>query len=147
MITFQLLDASHPRWEALARYAEKSAWQAGPALARAMRNGDFSDWERVIAALDEGAICGYCTVTKEDCIPNVPYTPYVGFVFVEEGHRGQRLSQRMIQFAMDYLKQAGFSRVYLTSDHENLYEKYGFSVVDRKRATWGAEEKIYMRTI
>jgi hypothetical protein len=46
---------------------------------------------------------------------------------------------------MDYLKGVGFDQVYLVSDHENLYEKYGFRVIDRKIAPWGSEEKIYMK--
>lgn len=35
--------------------------------------------------------------------------------------------------------------MYLVSDHENLYEKYGFRVIDRKIASCGSEEKIYIR--
>ena len=46
---------------------------------------------------------------------------------------------------MDYLKNAGFDKAYLVSDHENLFEKYGFVVIDRKIAPWGSEEKIYMQ--
>ena len=61
--------------------------------------------------------------------------------------RGNRLSQQMMNYAMDYLKRVGFDRVYLTSDHENLYEKYGFEVIDKKVAFWGGEEKIYMKHI
>ena len=49
------------------------------------------------------------------------------------------------QYAIDYLKTVGFDKVYIVSDHENLYEKYGFSVTDRKTAPWGSEEKIYMQ--
>ena len=30
---------------------------------------------------------------------------------------------------------------------ENLYEKYGFNVIDRKTAPWGSVEKIYMRKL
>ena len=43
------------------------------------------------------------------------------------------------------LKVLVFNKVYLVSDHENLYEKYGFSVIDRKMAPWGSEEKIFMQ--
>ena len=66
-------------------------------------------------------------------------------MFVDEAYRGHRLSRQMISYAMDYLKSVGFDRVYLVSDHENLYEKYGFRVIDRKIAPWGSEEKIYMQ--
>ena len=114
-------------------------------MANTMDNNVFQDWERVVVAIDNEKICGYCTVAKTDCIPNVSYTPYIGFLFVDEAYRGNRLSQQIICYAMDYLKSVGFDKAYLVSDHENLYEKYGFRVIDRKIAPWGSEEKIYMQ--
>ena len=72
-------------------------------------------------------------------------TPYIGFVFVDEEYRGNRVSQQMIGYAIDYIKNVGSNKVHIVSDHENLYEKYGFRVIDRKIASWGSEEKIYMR--
>ena len=66
-------------------------------------------------------------------------------MFVDEAYRGNRLSQQIISYAMGYLKSVDFDKVYLVSDHENLYEKYGFRVIDRKIAPWGSEEKIYVQ--
>lgn len=134
-------------WNVVAEFAEKCSWRAGKALARAMERNSFEDWERVIIAVIDDKICGYCTVEKTDCIKNVPYTPYISFVFVGEEYRGHRLSPKLIEYAMGYLRSVGFEKVYLISDHENLYEKYGFSVVDRKIAPWGEEEKIYMQLL
>ena len=48
---------------------------------------------------------------------------------------------------LSYLQTLRFHQVYLVSDHENLYEKYGFKVIDTKTAPWGEIEKIYMREI
>ena len=48
---------------------------------------------------------------------------------------------------MAYLKSIHFEKVYIVSDHENLYEKYGFNVIDRKIAPWGSEEKIYVQRL
>ena len=110
-----------------------------------MEHNAFSDWERVIIAVEHEKICGYCTVSKTDCIPDVEYTPYIGFLFVGEEYRGNRLSQQLIEYAMEYIKTIGYNKVYIVSDHENVYEKYGFRVIDRKIAPWGAEEKIYIR--
>ena len=146
-MTFELLTASSEKWNSLIRYAEACPWGAGMALAQAMKNNAFTDWERVLAALDGEKICGYCTIAKTDCIPDVSYMPYIGFLFVDEACRGRRISQQMIQYAMGYLKTLGFPAVYLVSDHENLYEKYGFRVIDRKKAFWGPEEKIYIHDL
>lgn len=112
-----------------------------------MSDNTFTDWERVIVALYENNIAGYCTVAKSDCISNVPYTPYIGYLFVDEKYRGHRLSQKLISYAMSYLRTLNFSQVFLVSDHENLYEKYGFKVIDKKPAPWGEMEKIYMREL
>jgi predicted N-acetyltransferase YhbS len=135
-------------WTKVIDYAENCSWKAGISLANAMKKEHFTEWERVFIAIDDYAeIAGYCTVTKTDCIPDVPYTPYIGFMFVGEKFRGNRISQKLIIEAMAYAKMLGFEKIYLVSDHENLYEKYGFSVIDKKIAYWGAEEKIYMQLV
>ena len=144
---FKLMTPSDALWNDVAEYAENCSWRAGKSLSSEMKNRSFSDWERVIVCLEDRAICGYCTVAKKDCIPNVSYTPYIGYLFVGEPYRGNRLSQKMIAFAMGYLQSIGFDRVHIVSDHENLYEKYGFTVIDRQIAPWGEEEKIYMQTL
>ena len=139
------LTAADAEWNVLANYAENCSWGAGRTLAEEMRQNHFTGWERVILAEDQGRIAGYCTVSGTDCIPDVPYMPYIGMLFVGEEYRGKRLSQRMIDDASEYLKELGFSEVYLVSDHENLYEKYGFQVIDEKMAPWGRMQKIYRK--
>ena len=146
-MNIRLLTASDEMWNTVRNYAADCSWRAGKSLAHNMENNGFSEWERVIAALDGENVCGFCTVTKTDCLPNVSYTPYIGYLFVDEKYRGNRFSEQLIRYAMKYLKTVGFERVYLVSDHIDLYEKYGFYVVDRKIAPWGTEEKIYMREI
>lgn len=105
-------------------------------MAAWMRSQEPLPWERAFAALDQGKICGYCTLAARDCIPGITYTPFVGYVFVEEGYRGHRLSQRLIQTALQEAKRLGYPAVYLISDHEGLYEKYGFVPVDAAPAPW-----------
>lgn len=144
-MNFRTITSADELWRKVRNYAESCSWRAGKTLANAMDNHGFVDWERVVVAIDNGKICGYCTVSKTDCIPDVDYTPYIGFMFVGEEYRDHRLSQQLIEYAIDYIKDIGFDRAYIVSDHENLYEKYGFRVIDRKNAPWGAEEKIYMR--
>ncbi len=141
------ITASDEMWNKVKNYAYNCSWKAGKSLANAMMNKDFKDWERVIVAFNNDEICGYCTVAKTDCIPNLNYTPYIGFLFVDEKYRGNRLSQKLIVYSMTYLNSVGFDKVYLVSDHENLYEKYGFEVIDRKISPWGSEEKIYIQKI
>ncbi len=144
---FLAITPSDAMWETVSRFARSCSWRAGASLSKEMESRAFTQWERVMVALNGQDIAAFCTAAKKDCIPNVPYTPYIGYVFVDEKYRGRRLSQRLLSFAMDYLKTVGFQRVYLVSDHENLYEKYGFRVVDRKMSPWGEMEKIFMHDL
>lgn len=144
---FTALSSSDNQWNEVSSYAEKCSWKAGTLLAQKMNNNEFSDWERVIVASENGNICGYCTIAKTDCIPDVDYTPYIGFVFVDEKYRGNRLSEQLIRYSQRLLRESGFDRVHIVSDHINLYEKYGFQIIDQKNSPWGTMEKIYMQKL
>lgn len=144
---FMTITSSDNMWDKVSEYAQNCSWNAGKSLSKNMSENVFTDWERVIVALHGQNIAGYCTVAKSDCIPNVLYTPYIGYMFVDEKYRGHRLSQQLISYAMSYLQSLGFHQVFLVSDHENLYEKYGFKVIDRKMAPWGEIEKIYVQEL
>lgn len=131
-------------WQKTIEYALRCSWKAGPFLGRAMKENQFSDWERVFVVLKQENVIGFCTLAKTDCIPDVSYCPYIGYVFVDENHRGKRVSEKMIGHALAYAKKLSFEKVYLVSDHINLYEKYGFVKIDEKKDLWGNNEKIYM---
>ena len=134
-------------WDRLIAYAENCSWSAGPYLAKMMREGQFIDWECVFAARIGGEIAGYCTLTNKDCMPHLSYTPYIGFMFVGEPFRGKRLSQQLIQSALDDAKALGFSTVYLTSGEHGLYEKYGFVKTEDAKDCWGNDEQIFRISI
>ena len=95
-----------------------------------MRNNDFADWERVIAAAEDETVIGFCVFEENGNIPdNFDCKPFINFVFVDEKWRGQRISEKMIRFALDYAKELGYNKVYLKSFHHGLYEKYGFKKI------------------
>ena len=144
---FELLTKDSTNWEKTKHYAKNSSWSAGRFLANLMEQEYFKDFERVVTVSIDDNIIGYCTITKEDCIKNVSYTPYIGYLYVDENYRGNRISEKLINFSSNYLKEQGFDKVYLVSDHINLYEKYGFSVIDEQVAFYGAKEKIYVKEL
>ena len=136
-----------PLAEKLIAFAKQCSWDAGPCFAGYLEYDRYVGFERAAAAVDGDNIAGYCNVLKEDCLPDLPYTPYIGFLFVDERYRGQRLSQKLLTFCEDYLRGLGFERVYLTTDHDNLYEKYGYVYLESHMADWGEIEKLYVKEL
>ena len=142
------LTPEHPLWEKMIAFAEGCSWKAGPFLARRMKENGFLPWERVIAACDGEEIAGFCTLTQKDELPEaLPYSPFIGFVFVEERYRGQRLSQKMIEEASRCAKALGYTSVYIMSGEEGLYEKYGFHKLGDFETIYATTDQLFEKKL
>lgn len=138
------MTAEHERWGDVAEFAEKCSWKAGKVLAEKMRNGGFKGWERVFAAFDGGKPVGFCTFTETDTLPpKYLYKPFIGFVYVDDMHRGQRISEQMIEAVRHYSRINGYGRIYLTSSEKGLYEKYGFVKLGDYKTIYGMVEQLF----
>ena len=144
----ELMTYGHPLWERTAAFAENCSWRAGPVLAEMMRKNAFRGPERVVAAHEEGRIVGYCTFAENDELPEGSgYTPFVGFVFVDEGARGKRLSEKMIAAAAAYARSLGYGALYIMSGEEGLYEKYGFEKLGEMETIYGTVDRLFVKKL
>ena len=138
----------HPLWDKTISFAENCSWKAGAFLANMMRNKEFSETERVIAASEDGKIIGYCTFAMKDELPDdVVYSPFIGFVFVDEGSRGKRVSEHMINAASDYARSIGYEAIYIMSGEQGLYEKYGFEKIGDFMTIYGSEDQLFQKVL
>ena len=121
---------THEKWEITAAFAEKCSWRAGKLLSVKMRNGYFKGWERVFAAFANGKPVGFCTFTEKDTLPpKYLYKPFIGFVYVDEYHRGQRISGKMIEKVRHYARINGFGRIYDCHQTITLMESYNYFII------------------
>lgn len=143
-----VINAAHPAWENVAAYADGCSWRAGAYLAQLMRENRFAAWERVFAAFDGETQVGFCTLTAKDEMPETSvYTPFIGFVFVDEAYRGRHISGQLISAACAYAKTLGYEKVYLTSDEQGLYEKYGFVKNGEVENIWHEMTQLFAKII
>lgn len=140
----RILDREDIYWNRTIEMAEKCSWRAGASLAKRMRENMFEDFECPFAVVEYDKIVGFCTITKTDYIPNCTYTPWIGFVFVDEKYRGNRVSEKMIKKVFEYAKREGFEKIYIATGEENLYEKYGFVQIDTLESYGNTLETILM---
>ncbi len=146
MLRLYLMAQGHPYWDKTISLAEKCSWRAGPLLAERMRRNEFLPWERVCAACVDGAAAGFCTFTrKDDLLEEYAFTPFIGFVFVAEPHRGKRLSETMIQSILPYARELGYERIYVMSGETGLYEKYGFKKLGIYETIHGSVDQLFTK--
>ena len=144
-----VISYGHPLWDKTISFAENCSWRSGPYLARKMRNNEFEKIERVIVATENNMPIGFCTfILKEDELPeDTKQSPFVGFVFVDEKSRGKRISEKMIDAALDYSKTNGYQIVYLISGEIGLYEKYGFEKIGNVTNINNKSEQLFQKKL
>lgn len=131
----------------LIHYARNCSWIVGRHLASLLEEDLFSDWESTFVATIDEHIVGFCTFMETDYYPDNKYFPWISTIFVEEKYRGNRISQQMIEFVIEYAKKNGFSKVYIPSDMVGFYEKYGFEKIDELINYGGDIDNVFMKNI
>ena len=142
------MTSAHPLWQKTTSFAETCSWRAGAALAQKMRENDFAQNERVLIALENNEIAGFCTFSNKDELPpQYDFTPFIGFLFVDEKYRGHRLSSKLIDTACSLAKEQGFSKIYIMSGEVGLYEKYGFEKLGDYATIYRTTDQLFVKKL
>lgn len=88
-------------------------------------------------------IIGGAGLITNDFISREDLYPWICAVYVEEDCRGNAYSSQLLQKAKEDAKKFGFSHVYLSTDLEGFYEKYGFHYLGIGYHPWGESSRIY----
>ena len=117
-------------------------------MAEKMRANDFENNERALVALRDDDAAAFCTFTNRDEMPKeYGFGPFIGFLFVAEKYRGNRLSEQMVNAACNEAKEQGFSATYLMSGDVGLYEKYSFTKVGDYKTIYGSADQLFSKTL
>jgi len=147
MLEIFAMTQEHELWNATITFAENCSWKAGPYLAQLMKQNKFLEWERVFAVCEDGEVVGYCTLTAKDELPDTyDFTPFIGFVFVDEKCRGKRISEKLINSVADYANKLGYETIYIMSGEQGLYEKYGFEKIGEYRTIYDSVDQLFKRS-
>lgn len=141
------IDKESIYYNKLIDYAKSCSWIAGPHLADMLEQDAFYGWESAFAAVLDGQIVGYCTFMKTDYYPENRYFPWISTIFVDEEHRGKRISEKMINEVIAYAKEHNFFKVYIPSDMLGFYEKCGFERIDELENYGGDVDYIFRKDI
>ncbi len=77
-------------------------------------------------ALDKDKIIGGLGVIENDFHNRPDLSPNVCAVFTEEDYRGQGVAGALLQFVVEDMKTFGIDTLYLLTDHDSFYERYGW---------------------
>src|SRR5699024_4240541 len=78
-----------------------------------------------IALIDESVIGTYALI-RNDLNSRQDLHPWLACLYVDQMHRGKAIGSLLLEHAIKETAKKGFEKLYLTSDLENYYEKYGW---------------------
>jgi tRNA (cmo5U34)-methyltransferase len=139
-----LEDFPHYR-QALTDYVEKN-WKPVFKSFTAVLNEISSrekELPRCYMMLKGDNIIGFYQLVEQELILRKDLSPWITCVFIDEKERGQRLSSQLLEHGRMVAGKLGYTKVYLTTDHIQFYEKFGFREIGLDQFEWGRPTKIY----
>lgn len=116
-------------------YLRSIEWGAGKHLAALLEKDAFAAEYGTSAGLyfvqQDGGLIGFGALVEKDYLPRPALKPWIALVYVDPKARGQRLSEKIVRYLEMQTSQRGFKQVYLVSQHLGLYEKYGYTLLEK----------------
>lgn len=134
----------------LARIKE-CEWGAAQFLCELLRDkklkGLTGENTRLLMLTEGEKLVSFCTLAEKDDIQPTELTPWIGFVYTRPEYRGRRLMGELLRYAEELARAEGKERVYISTNHTGLYEKYGYAFYAMMKDVEGEDSRVYMKRL
>ncbi|TMW70371.1 GNAT family N-acetyltransferase [Alteribacter natronophilus] len=94
-------------------------------------------------AVEENKIIGTAALIRNDLNSRQDLCPWLACLFVDKEHRGKQIGSQLLNYGLKLAADLGCQKLYLTSDLENYYERYGWMRNGVAYGVSGEDIKIY----
>lgn len=132
----------------LAEQIGQGQWSAARFLAELLREDSFHETlgkGTLFLLMDGQKMAGFVTLTERDCIDDPAMAPWLGFLYVFPEYRRRGCAGKLLAHGVAAAQAKGYTRVYLATDHEGFYERYGFAYLENRVDVWGENSRIYVK--
>jgi GNAT superfamily N-acetyltransferase len=123
---------------------EKNAMFYRDCMLHSMRPG--CDLPRFYIAVRHEAIIGTYALLRNELISRQDLFPWLACLYVTPECRGQKIGSKLLEHALQETRKIGSDKLYLCTDLDGYYEKYGWTHVADGYIFTGDETKIYAAT-
>ncbi|UFJ40994.1 GNAT family N-acetyltransferase [Brevibacillus humidisoli] len=104
-----------------------------------------SDLPTFYVAVHGDSIVGIYALLRTDFVSRQDLFPWLACLYIVPEHRGNKYGSLLLKHAAEEAFKKGYDNVYLYSDLEGYYEKYGWSFLANGYTIGGHATKIYVR--
>lgn len=128
---------------------KESDWGAGQFLYDLLKKQKLKEYvgenTKVLMLVDGENLISFCTFADKDDIQPTELKPWIGWVYTFPQYRGHRYVGRLLSYAEALAKTDGINSVYISTDHNGLYEKYGYEFFKMMKDMHGEDARVYVR--
>ena len=128
---------------------KESDWEAGQFLYELLKSQKLKEYvgenTKVLMLVDGENLISFCTFAEKDDIQPTELTPWIGWVYTFPHYRGHRYVGKLLRYAEALAKTDGINRIYISTDHDGLYEKYGYEFFEMMKDMHGEDSRVYIR--
>lgn len=128
---------------------KESDWRAGQYLHELLENHKLKQLvgenTKVLMLVDGENLVSFCTFAEKDDIQPTNLTPWIGWAYTFPNYRGNRYIGKLLSHAEALAEEVGIDRIYISTNHTGLYEKYGYDFFDMMKDIDGEDSRVYVR--
>lgn len=130
---------------------KESDWDAAQFLYSLLKNEELKqlvgDSTRVLMLVDGEDLISFCTLAEKDDIQPTDLSPWIGWIYTFPEYRGNHHAGKLLNHAEILAKKDGLGKVYISTSHVGLYEKYGYEFLATMKDIGGEDSRVYMKEI
>ena len=128
---------------------KESDWGAGQFLYDLLKNHKLKEFvgknTKVLLLVDGENLVSFCTFADLDDIQPTELAPWIGWVYTFPKYRGHRYIGELLSYAEELAKADGIKNIYISTNHNGLYEKYGYEFYEMMKDMHGEDSRVYVR--
>lgn len=128
---------------------KESDWGAGQFLYELLKNQKLKEYvgenTKVFMLIEGENLISFCTFADKDDIQPTELTPWIGWVYTFPDYRGHRYVGKLLSYAEELAKEDGINNIYVSTNHNGLYEKYGYEFYEMMKDMHGEDSRVYVR--
>ena len=97
--------------------------------------------------VDEYRLVSFCTFAPKDDIQPTDLSPWIGFLYTFPEYRGNKYAGMLLDYAESIATVMEREYIYISTNHNGLYEKYGFEFYKTEKDINGEDSRIYRKNL
>ncbi|TMU85165.1 GNAT family N-acetyltransferase [Bacillus sp. BHET2] len=104
------------------------------------------DLPRFYIALEDGGIVGTYALLRNDLNSRQDLFPWLACLYVDSDYRGRGIGSKLLEHGLQKTQIKGYKNLYLSTDLEGYYEKYGWIHATEAIGLSGDSIKVYQKS-